>query len=125
MECGQYNIRWPNIHMFPEQSVQAHRDLKGKVMIPIHWAAFALAFHDWDDSINRVIREGKNQNIQISTPFMGERVIVDNKAEYPNKKWWTELVHNNSDKDIYISEEVLDSQDDYKDDYIEDIKKAN
>lgn len=125
MECGQYDIRWPNIHMFPEQSVQAHIDLKGKVMIPIHWATFALAFHDWDDSINRVIKEGEKKNIQISTPFIGERVILNDNAEYPSKKWWSELVHNNSEKDIYISEEIVDSQESYKDDYIKDIKKAN
>ena len=71
------------------------------------------------------IKEGEKKNIQISTPFIGERVILNDNAEYPSKKWWSELVHNNSEKDIYISEEIVDSQESYKDDYIKDIKKAN
>lgn len=117
MECGQYDVRWPNIHMFPEQSVQAHIDVKGKVMLPIHWAALALAFHDWDDSINRAIKEGTKKNISITTPLMGERVVVDDSATYPSKKWWLELVHNN--ENIYTSNKEIEE------DYAENIKKAN
>ena len=125
MECGQYDVRWPNIHMFPEQSVQAHKDLKGKVMIPIHWAAFALAFHDWDDSINRVIKEGKKENIKISTPLIGEQVIINDKLEYPKTHWWKQLVHNN---EIYIADKNIEDNELYAEDkepYIEDIKKVN
>ncbi|MDI5789019.1 hypothetical protein PO124_13120 [Bacillus licheniformis] len=28
MEGGQYDRRWSGIHMTPEQSVQAHKDVK-------------------------------------------------------------------------------------------------
>ncbi len=122
MECGQYNKKWPNLHMFPEQSVQAHKDLKGKVMIPIHWAGFALAFHDWDDSINRVIKEGENKNITIATPLIGEKVIVCDNSKYPHNKWWNELVHS---EDIYIQEEDVEASIKDGENYIEDIKKVN
>ncbi|MCL4144586.1 UNVERIFIED_CONTAM: hypothetical protein GTU68_002423, partial [Idotea baltica] len=37
LECGQYNEKWANIHMMPEQTAQANIDLKGKIMMPIHW----------------------------------------------------------------------------------------
>lgn len=36
IECGQYNYKWKQIHMFPEESVQASIDVKTKAMMPIH-----------------------------------------------------------------------------------------
>lgn len=42
LECGQYNELWKDIHMMPEQTVQAAIDLKAKLMMPIHWGAFTL-----------------------------------------------------------------------------------
>ncbi|CAM2878814.1 MBL fold metallo-hydrolase [Paenibacillus sediminis] len=87
MECGQYDKRWANIHMFPEQTVQAHLDVKGKVMIPVHWAAFTLSFHDWTDPIERVLKAAKERGVAISTPKIGEKVIVGS-SEYPTSTWW-------------------------------------
>ncbi|MGD8293238.1 MAG: MBL fold metallo-hydrolase, partial [Desulfobacterales bacterium] len=40
IECGAYGKGWPKVHMFPEQTVQAHLDLKGNVLHPIHWGTF-------------------------------------------------------------------------------------
>ncbi|HET6284345.1 MAG TPA: MBL fold metallo-hydrolase, partial [Polyangia bacterium] len=45
IEIGQYHRAWPDWHIGPEQAVTAHRLLKGRVMLPIHWALFTLAFH--------------------------------------------------------------------------------
>jgi L-ascorbate metabolism protein UlaG (beta-lactamase superfamily) len=36
MECGAYNEKWHYVHMYPEETVQAHIDLKGKILHPIH-----------------------------------------------------------------------------------------
>ena len=49
IETGAYNPLWSEIHMLPEQSVQAHRDLRGKAMLPIHNSTFDLALHDWHE----------------------------------------------------------------------------
>lgn len=87
MECGQYDERWSDIHMIPEETVQAYLDVKGNLMIPIHWAAFSLAFHDWTEPIERVLIAAKKQNIHISTPKIGEIVRIDS-AEYPHSRWW-------------------------------------
>ncbi|WP_378952282.1 MBL fold metallo-hydrolase [Pelosinus sp. sgz500959] len=87
MECGQYNERWSAIHMLPEESVHAHFDVKGNIMIPIHWAAFSLALHDWTDPIERVTKRAKERNISISTPKIGESVVVGG-SEYPSSIWW-------------------------------------
>ncbi len=87
MECGQYDKRWSAIHMAPEQTVQAHQDLKGKVMIPIHWSAFSLAFHDWTDPIERVTKAAQKNHIEILTPKIGESVVIGDKR-YVNSIWW-------------------------------------
>lgn len=89
MECGQYDERWSTIHMMPEETIQAHIDIKGNVIIPIHWAAFSLAFHDWTEPIERVIKAAKERNVNIATPRIGESVIVGS-AKYPVSTWWRE-----------------------------------
>ncbi|WP_127572852.1 MBL fold metallo-hydrolase [Paenibacillus xylaniclasticus] len=93
MECGQYNESWAAIHMMPEQTVQAHLDVRGGVMLPIHWAAFTLAMHAWTDPIERVTRRAKEQGVKVATPRIGQTVPiivgseVDDEA-YPNAAWW-------------------------------------
>ncbi|MCB8815908.1 MBL fold metallo-hydrolase [Desulfosporosinus shakirovi] len=87
IECGQYDERWSAIHMMPEETVQAHFDVKGKILIPIHWSAFTLAFHDWTDPIERVTKAARKRNLDISTPKIGETVLIGS-VEYPNSIWW-------------------------------------
>lgn len=93
MECGQYDQRWSAIHMLPEETVQAQLDVKGKRMIPIHWAAFTLALHDWNDPIERVSKAAKNQKVRISTPKIGETVIIGSDR-YPDSIWWRDAADN-------------------------------
>ncbi|WP_276496957.1 MBL fold metallo-hydrolase [Pontibacter litorisediminis] len=86
MECGQYNELWSSIHMMPEQTVQAHLDLKGKLLMPIHWGAFALALHSWTDPIERVTKEARELQVPITTPLIGQPVILHQAA--PRSNWW-------------------------------------
>src|SRR5690606_12534059 len=71
IECGQYNELWKDIHMFPEETAQAHLDLKGKTLIPIHWGAFSLGMHDWNEPVKRLKNACVLKNIQIATPKPG------------------------------------------------------
>ena len=87
MECGQYNKHWSKIHMMPEETVQAQLDVKGKLLIPIHWGAFTLSLHDWNDPIKRVTRAAEEQNVPISTPEIGETVLIGS-GQYPSTVWW-------------------------------------
>lgn len=36
---------WPLMHMFPEQTAQAAKDLNAKVLLPVHWSKFILSVH--------------------------------------------------------------------------------
>lgn len=87
MECGQYDERWAALHMMPEESVQAHLDVKGKLMIPVHWGAFTLSLHDWHDPVERAMKAAQALGVEIATPRIGETVIVGSKR-LPFSKWW-------------------------------------
>jgi L-ascorbate metabolism protein UlaG (beta-lactamase superfamily) len=89
LECGQYDPLWPNVHMTPEQTMQAHLELRGKRMIPMHWGAFVLAFHAWTDPVERVLAAGAKVDATVITPKIGEVVRLKSK-QYPIERWWEE-----------------------------------
>lgn len=86
LDSGQYNEHWKEVHMTPEESVQAHQDLRGVVFMPIHWSAFTLSFHAWTDPAERAVSMAEIHGITMVTPKIGERfdVLVDR----PEEKWW-------------------------------------
>jgi len=86
LESGQYNKLWPHIHMIPEQTVQASIDLKAKVLLPVHWGKFSLAMHAWNEPIERVIKKAKELNVHVTTPLIGEPLILGETL--PEKEWW-------------------------------------
>lgn len=87
MECGQYDARWAAIHMLPEETVQAHVDVKGKVLIPVHWGAFTLSLHAWHDPVERAVRAANEGGVSIATPRIGETVALG-EGKYPATPWW-------------------------------------
>jgi len=87
LECGQYDKRWENIHMMPEQTAQAALDLKAKLMMPIHWGAFVLALHSWKDPVERVTKEAQELNVNVITSKIGEQFLL-NKPLIEENSWW-------------------------------------
>lgn len=87
IECGQYNQNWADIHMMPEESVKAAKDLNSSVMMPIHWGAFTLSLHDWTDPVERAIKAANNSGMPISTPKIGEP--LNWRSQVVNFPWWT------------------------------------
>jgi L-ascorbate metabolism protein UlaG (beta-lactamase superfamily) len=77
IEGAQYDKRWPDIHMTPEQSVQANLDVKGKNMMLMHWSAFTLAFHSWNEPIKRGKKEAKKLEVNLIVPMIGEYLPLD------------------------------------------------
>lgn len=89
LECGQYNKYWKYIHMMPEQTVQAAIDLKAKMLMPVHWAKFALSLHAWDEPIERVSAEAARLNFPIVHPMVGEMLDLDDFGT--TTEWWKGL----------------------------------
>ena len=92
MECGAYDERWHSMHMMPEETAQAHLDLKGKILQPIHWGTFDLALHSWYDPIVRVSKAADSLGIQLSTPIVGETITIDEKLT--TERWWKAILNN-------------------------------
>jgi len=86
MECGAYNEGWSEIHMFPEETAQAHLDLQGKLLLPIHWGKFDLSLHPWKESVNRLAKKAEEENIQLFTPRVGEVVSFSDGSKL--EEWW-------------------------------------
>jgi L-ascorbate metabolism protein UlaG (beta-lactamase superfamily) len=77
---------WIDIHMPPEQSVQAHREVRARRMFPVHWSTFNLAYHDWDEPIRRAVAEARRTGVELVTPRIGE--WVDAQREFASVPWW-------------------------------------
>ncbi|RJF37247.1 hydrolase [Pseudoalteromonas gelatinilytica] len=86
IETGAYDKDWADIHMTPEQSVQAHLDLQGDVMVPVHNGTFDLAFHAWYDPLKRVAKKAGQEQVSLSTPLVGEVFKIQDTAI--DKAWW-------------------------------------
>jgi L-ascorbate metabolism protein UlaG (beta-lactamase superfamily) len=86
LESGQYDKQWPFIHMMPEETVQAAKDLQTKVLMPVHWAKFRLALHAWNEPIRRVTKKAAEEGLPITTPRIGEPVAIG--GPYPHETWW-------------------------------------
>ncbi|WP_232376944.1 MBL fold metallo-hydrolase [Amycolatopsis aidingensis] len=89
IQVGAYDVHWPDIHMTPEEGVRAHLDLRGGLLVPVHWATFNLALHDWTEPADRVWTEAKAQAVPLALPRPGERIDVDEPPQVDG--WWQAL----------------------------------
>lgn len=72
--------------MMPHESIQAHKDLNGKVMFPIHNGTFDLSLHAWYEPFEMVSKLAKEHTIDVRFPKMGDVIsllITTNTYE-----WW-------------------------------------
>lgn len=89
VQVGAYNDLWPDIHMTPEQGVAAHLDLRGGLLVPVHWATFVLATHAWTEPADRLWAEAKAHDITLAVPRPGERIAVATPPSVDG--WWQAL----------------------------------
>jgi L-ascorbate metabolism protein UlaG (beta-lactamase superfamily) len=90
VETGAYDAQWPYVHMQPDDTVQAHIDLRGRLLVPIHNGTFDLAMHRWYEPFERVLGLAAARGIALSTPRMGER--LDLAAPHRGERWWRNVV---------------------------------
>lgn len=86
IKVGAYGTTWLDIHMDPEHSVQAHLDLGGKTMLPIHWATFNLSYHAWDEPILRTVDAAQKESVRVVTPRVGETFDFD--KDFQSVAWY-------------------------------------
>jgi L-ascorbate metabolism protein UlaG (beta-lactamase superfamily) len=86
LEGGAYDKNWPSVHMTPEQTIQAHKDLNAEVLLPVHNSTFDLAFHPWYDPLVKLSALAFEQNINLATPVIGQPYLLD--GDVPTEHWW-------------------------------------
>jgi L-ascorbate metabolism protein UlaG (beta-lactamase superfamily) len=86
LPIGAYNDMWHDIHMNPEEAVAAHGDLRGRVLVPIHWATFNLAFHPWSEPVERLVAAAEDAGAAVAVPMPGQR--LDLSRPVPLDPWW-------------------------------------
>ena len=86
LEIGAYNILWDDIHMGPERAAQAHLELRGKILLPLHWGTFALAFHSWTEPVEHLQAAAVKKGVPLLLPAPGETRLLSAGAY--TQEWW-------------------------------------
>lgn len=84
IENGQYNPAWVDNHLLPEQTVRVAKEVNAQRFMPVHWGAYALSTHSWDDPVRRSIPLAKQQHIKTLTPILGQVFDIHSTTE----EWW-------------------------------------
>jgi L-ascorbate metabolism protein UlaG (beta-lactamase superfamily) len=90
ISTGAYSSSWPMIHMTPEEVVQAHVDVRGQLLLPIHWGTFNLAFHGWNEPAERAFVAAAERGVPIVVPRPGQMVEPSLVTDLPREEWWRE-----------------------------------
>jgi len=92
IKIGACDVTWPDIHMTPEEAVQVHADIRGKLLLPVHWGTFNLAFHAWNDPAERVLNAAIRAGAALVVPRPGELVeptlVSAQDGRAPADAWW-------------------------------------
>jgi L-ascorbate metabolism protein UlaG (beta-lactamase superfamily) len=90
IESGQYDPAWPDWHLGPEQAVDANRLVRGRAMIPVHWALFKLAHHGWTEPAERVLAAARcGDSVHVLIPQPGR--AIEPTANAPVARWWPDV----------------------------------
>jgi len=87
IKIGASDPTWDEIHMTPEDAVRTHQDVRGRVLLPIHWATFNLAFHAWREPPDRALAAARKAGVQIVIPRPGE-FVEPTRAPPTQQIWW-------------------------------------
>lgn len=97
LDTGQYDPRWANVHMNPEQAAQAAEDLRARVLMPGHIGRFSIAPHDWDDPFKRITAASQGRRYSLWTPEIGEPSYLNGRAQ-SFTPWWKAVHSDRSQK---------------------------
>lgn len=86
LETGAYDKQWPDVHMQPEETLQAFIDLNAKWLMPVHNGTFDLGLHAWREPFDRIAALAEQRGVQMATPMMGEALSF--KQPHAGQQWW-------------------------------------
>jgi L-ascorbate metabolism protein UlaG (beta-lactamase superfamily) len=89
LEVGAFHPAWGDIHLGPEHALEALALLGARTFLPIHWGTFALAMHEWDQPVERLLAVAPKQDVQLLMPRLG--VPVEPSHDHQVVPWWREV----------------------------------
>jgi L-ascorbate metabolism protein UlaG (beta-lactamase superfamily) len=91
IKIGAYGpgLTWTELHMPADLSVQAHVDVRGKRMLPVHWATFNMAHHAWDEPPEIALKAAQARGVELVTPRVGEKVTAG--EAFVSTAWWRDV----------------------------------
>ncbi|MEX2154499.1 MAG: MBL fold metallo-hydrolase [Gemmatimonadaceae bacterium] len=89
IKIGAYGMTWPDIHLTPEDALRVHQMLRGKLMLPIHWGTFNLAFHAWHEPPERLLAAASAAGAKLVMPRPGQS--IEPSQPPPVDTWWRAL----------------------------------
>jgi L-ascorbate metabolism protein UlaG (beta-lactamase superfamily) len=104
IEVGQYNHAWPDWHIGPEQAVRAHQMVRGRVLLPVHWGLFRLAYHGWTEPIERVLVAAARDGVSVMAPRPGQS--QEPAASRLVERWWPALPWQTAAEHPIVSTQV-------------------
>jgi L-ascorbate metabolism protein UlaG (beta-lactamase superfamily) len=86
LEIGAFHPAWGDIHLGPENALQALQLLGGGNFLPIHWGTFALAMHAWDQPAEAIYELAPGTGARLLMPRLGEAIepVQVDRVE----PWW-------------------------------------
>ena len=86
LEVGGLHPSWGDLHLGPENALEALALLGGGAFLPVHWGTFALAMHDWDQPAEALLTLGPKKGARLLMPRLGKP--VDPARAYEVTPWW-------------------------------------
>jgi L-ascorbate metabolism protein UlaG (beta-lactamase superfamily) len=91
IEIGQWNAAWGDIHLGPLGALDAFAKSGAKVLIPIHWSTFVLAYHAWSEPAETLVTEATKRGARVLTPRPGEPLEPAATPLPTTTAWWRAL----------------------------------
>jgi L-ascorbate metabolism protein UlaG (beta-lactamase superfamily) len=90
LEVGAFHPAWGDIHLGPENALEALALLGGGSLLPVHWGTFNLAIHAWDDPAETLVRLAPARGAHLVMPRLGEAVEPSRVSPSmgPVDPWW-------------------------------------
>ncbi len=101
IEIGAYNQMWADLHIGPEQAIDARLALGSGLFIPVHWGTFDLALHGWTEPIERLLVAAKKAGVAVAVPQPGGSVEPGNPPEI--NPWWPTIPWQSAEEAPIVS----------------------
>jgi L-ascorbate metabolism protein UlaG (beta-lactamase superfamily) len=103
LEVGAYHPAWGDVHLGPENALEAHALLGGGPFLPIHWGTFVLALHAWDQPVETLVELAPRKGAPLVLPRLGEAVEPSRVERV--EPWWRVVTELEKRKDAAPPEE--------------------